>query len=1479
MERKLQSKVEELIEKRKETYKDAVNAVSAFNRENELAKEYNGRQVLELIQNADDAEASHLSISLDGNKKTISIYNDGNPFTFEGIRSIMVGDYSTKTNGSYIGNKGLGFRSLLSWANTITIQTEDLCFKFSSEIARENAKELELKIEDICKDRKLSKNCCPFPILAIPRIEKSKNKLEKGCAIYIQYKTNFEKDIKDQLEQLDEASLFFLRNVNEIKLEINGNRRTISIKKEGNTINALGADWELISEEKDLPDEYQDETKEGKKRYFIAIAVPKDKRTQYFKFYNYLPTNESIGLPFLLHATVALNSSRNNLNQCKENEFILNQTAELISKYTDSLLTEDIDSDWYAYRLMSPIGNTSSIIEEHLYNKLRELRNFKNIYPTIDNKYTSINGYFFYDNADSSFWMEKLSSHSHNISKILKPVPKEYITNIACSEIKSNDLIIALNSISNILCDNCTNKEESIEKRAMLINHLVRSKRILNYKELKLIVNENNEIISNDFDIFAKKNNDVNFTFPNFVKIQFMNSDLFLRLEGYFREDDFYKDFLENADTKGEKPGRWLSKILRERIINQISDYDKDQVINVIVRQTNDTNNITETEDLKKQNIIDMIKCLYDIYSSSEFETFINNVQLIGSDNKIHKATELAFDNELNRSVFSDNITYLPIFSEIINNTQQYYVFFKHLGVNNFLETKVLNYTDYNNWLKNRKCIDKDKWLHPSMNEVKVIQLSNYYKNKLEATSLGQIIRILSNDNNLFKEIHKVQKLIIQKRPYSEIDTEYTYLRYQFLTLKNVKDKILPGETILDDISEDVKDIPNEKLSKVINFLTTNLNGYKPNEIADILNSLEGREIQKQLIRKTYKAIIDSLSKSDENLKMLDIKLYATELSGKSGFYPKNEVYYTDNAVPKTLIAAENKKKLYYGLRAGADKVCDTLGLTKISTSNLNITESSKHRSYQEFSYHFKAMKPYVLLYCLQNVNKLDEKKSLANILKNVEIEIVNKCRYSVGDKVLNLEDSEFISKDSTYYLKVNDSTNLEGMSKSVEYCNAIAEILSIICKLNGKNDIFISLFQNLEFMITKSKYEFSEDEINAAMELMGMSNEEYNFFRNLLGDNCPENGNNELIYNKALELLKLEKFNFNSVDFCKWLTSESKELLAKASQVNKDILTKVDLTFMHNQMVENVKNNLHCRFAHALWLYLNNREEEQTNYIKFLDMYEALSLELEINVLYTQEEIENIIIHTVKKDLGIEITEEKAAHFKQYDKIDDEIIGDDIINEFSNEERSLLLFKGNEEKLREIIKKLKNSHCTNDDLHEENNNKESSINAIFIDYNAISPKNDETNSVYSNDRQNASRNRTFSKSKAERNVKAGKDAEIKVKKVLEEAGYNNIEWISGFSDNIVLRNDTKGYDFTYEDKDGNKRFLEVKNFSSGSFILSANEYAVANTEENKNLYDIALVDGDDVYIIKSFFMKENFTKTANDYKISLNINKELRND
>lgn len=95
--------------------------------------------MLELLQNADDElleeMGKEIRISFFDGKLTVS--NNGTPFIKEGIDSLMYTNISAKTHKKdVIGNKGTGFRSILSCTKEIWIKSGDLNIRFSDNHAQ-----------------------------------------------------------------------------------------------------------------------------------------------------------------------------------------------------------------------------------------------------------------------------------------------------------------------------------------------------------------------------------------------------------------------------------------------------------------------------------------------------------------------------------------------------------------------------------------------------------------------------------------------------------------------------------------------------------------------------------------------------------------------------------------------------------------------------------------------------------------------------------------------------------------------------------------------------------------------------------------------------------------------------------------------------------------------------------------------------------------------------------------------------------------------------------------------------------------------------------------------------------------------------------------------------------------------------------------------------------------------------------------------
>jgi len=199
--------------------KDYARMIKEYKTERAITNDYNGRQLLELIQNADDAKSNAILISLNKEKQILSISDRGESFIKEGYRSLMISGLSSKIKKSYIGNKGLGFRSIINWSESVKILSKNLSVEFSEEIRRNTYLKIynENTIKKIRTEFSLPDTTIPFPFLAIPEIKEYSNG-DYTTTIEIKYKNKdwILEDIINQVKELKPEVLLFLNNINSI---------------------------------------------------------------------------------------------------------------------------------------------------------------------------------------------------------------------------------------------------------------------------------------------------------------------------------------------------------------------------------------------------------------------------------------------------------------------------------------------------------------------------------------------------------------------------------------------------------------------------------------------------------------------------------------------------------------------------------------------------------------------------------------------------------------------------------------------------------------------------------------------------------------------------------------------------------------------------------------------------------------------------------------------------------------------------------------------------------------------------------------------------------------------------------------------------------------------------------------------------------------------------------------------------------------
>lgn len=383
---------------------------------------YHGREILELLQNADDAyqksidqgnrPSEDLIVEISYIDGCLKISNTGTFFDEDGIKAIVQGNNSPK-KGKYIGNKGTGFRSILNWASSVRI--------FSGEFAVEFSKSYAKEIFDTIKDtpqiaKQLQREKTLYiPMLAVPRNIPHDRPIDR-TTIEVDVdpkKSQDEYSVRKQLETIDLRILLFLPNVSEISITTD-DKHVVYQRSKTDLLIESDFSWsnitlsKVVDNEIEYSEQYklftktiehavkENEDDEVFKDIQMAIAVPVKVERTIDYLYSYFPLLDT-DAPFncVMHATYALGDHRNTLTPSQVNKKIgqyqldfLFSVAEYLSNQDATIAQKILTPKSYHYDLTKifPVAFSRLALEQYFVSGVSKLKIFK----TVNNELISI---------------------------------------------------------------------------------------------------------------------------------------------------------------------------------------------------------------------------------------------------------------------------------------------------------------------------------------------------------------------------------------------------------------------------------------------------------------------------------------------------------------------------------------------------------------------------------------------------------------------------------------------------------------------------------------------------------------------------------------------------------------------------------------------------------------------------------------------------------------------------------------------------------------------------------------------------------------------------------------------------------------------------------------------------------------------------------------------------------------------------------
>lgn len=1520
--------IKELIDENIKTYTNSKSRIiSDFRGEKGFTAAYNGRQLLELLQNADDAQTDKVLISIDTENNVLSIANNGDPFDSDGLRSLMLANISSKNKREFIGNKGLGFRSILNWVISVKVKTQDLILEFSPEIAKGEFEKIIKSSADrekiINNEKDLAEGEIPFAILAIPDFKKNTILQDFVTIIELNYKESEEFNILEQLDTISPQVLLFLNHTREIEVLVNNelDRKLVLTEdpiKGNERVSVNEFTWNIYnSGEKNLPNK-------NEAFYAYKIAWQDNLADEDSCFSTYFPTKVATHLPCLIHATFDLDPSRNQLNKSDDNDYILLQIAQSLSEIAENELKNNVHPDWKAYQFLTVDGKSENRLLDKFFEKIESLKSDAAIYPTVDGKYKSKKDVFFYGNKFSE-WVIR-NNVANYFERLLLPVPEfiklvPYFSGIIYSKEHWQKIIA-----------NITEQITSIDERVNLIALLLDDtiKRILQDTKLPLLLGEKAKPVGADIEVFTLKQASLDgYGIPEHVNIAFLDDSLYEKLLERFAAE------IDKIRIGNEDRSRPLKRLISP-IVN-IGSNDITDVIRNISRSFSDKINedgVDLTLEMRK-----FVNCLFNIFKkkSDRRGSLADTIYLVNRKLEKTKATDLFFGQEyptgqsteqIFEGIYTDN-EYLAgnDFWELTSENVDITLvedFFIWLGVNKYTKFKTeikdqaWAWGDYSRfvfenigWPNNLTSTNyKVRYVE---NFDQIISSDNFTIEKLIAWVIKDSVLFNRLDNNANNDsfesyYNKITRPISYKPSYFKFQIiqskiiEHLFVDFEFASLLGVK-TVNTSHDIFKKLN-----IGDIDILAVLSRLGAKMS-FNDLEIEKVYSLLNVQQSDHTKARKIYQLAFNYFkNKSSVNFGLLTKQKNLLALkNGIKEYRPTEEVYYSDNTTLPSKIMEDfwifdfpkrnGEKQLaeYFGLKTFKDIVIDF---------NNNI---ETHRKIESFSNWLNKIKPFILTYRLNSILKEKSEKitasnlksvspnlkTIATSLKKVSINLVSRLEYSIsGGEYKQLLPNEFINKNKQeYYICASSELSLEQLKRTPAFCEAIAEILCVLFEVNENKDDFRSVFKD-DPDLKDTKYLIQTKSINDKFEdaclLLGISINQMEFWRaiaKIKGLEWPETVSSF----EDLQKIVFKEFNFQLtanyefVDFDVFDNQQSFEFLSDiCSSLNitlleiKNLITDFSGLFhWHKDKLKHSTLDVELLWNKAWWLKLSDQSKSEQRLFESKRKIYNREIELIISDLAKKSAFdinlryEELIIEKLCSTHDILIDKADLAHIKIENKYEEVIneYGIDI-NELPIDIQSLLYFPNHEAIIKAELEKLDFK-----DQHDGNSSEEPEKLPVANLIPASLQKGTFSPARYSSSDGNK-HNGTHSEKSDRQKKKAGRRAEKLVKeKLIEMYPDGEVCWISGNSDDYRIKlDDSKGYDIRYKinKSDTVWKYLEVKSVSGNSFIISSNEVNVGIL--NKENYQLALVEGSDIYLVDDFFLDEERVTEFNSFTKSLSI-------
>lgn len=1477
-------------------------------KEEAVSSDYRGREVYELIQNAEDQNSEYVSITLDSRNSTLVVANGGRDcesFSEGGFSSIMMSDMSPKflSKRQYIGHKGLGFRSLLNWSDEICIESSGVRCSFSREIAREYWKEISEVLDSpelVRKHEEFARNFshgCPVAMLSIPRVERAEPS-DDSARIIIKYRKESHQSIIDQLDSLSGKVLLFLKNIKRIDLTIDSDRHAISIGEESRVSEHIfhattkdrqhpeGQKWCIHRTGGDL----------GKdKKYEIAIAYDAATEESGRYVYSFFPTRVPLDKPFVLHATFDLNSSRNGINESDDNDLMQGYIADAVVAFSEYLASLDAGclKGWTYYRLLSFPSDFLPITSRRLIDR----RDGARVFPTVGHGYLELESTLRYSESLASF----LASHEDDrLAGLSSHLAKGY----AEEDIESKDYDDELGEIINGYSAQLNNDPV----RAELIYAVADVERC---SPMRLLVDESGKIIERN--AYINVGEGIRYL-PDELKVRYVREDLITKLIGLYKIPGDRKSSRRQllhrlTRNKCVDVSELDITALRSRILTYTGKMDvkgfKQLMFALFVRTEYSRN------DDDRINLL-FVEEKFNVLSVDGKHLFPSELLLCDGRSTVPAKWRLLGNIDNWVQWFNEFKALLKIDDEriVVDADMVRDFFLAKIGVSESIpmsyrlmdggaDPYIAEYSAAHN-SENAPVAFRNFYSHNRFKAVKPEYLD--YLVAERGMSLSDVIRMILNDKAVCAQLYNRTLHYQHYSLRSEIvAVSYPlYLLRQHKVFSCLRHYVVSEHMYLlhDDGIESqlntLSDDPNIAHFLVLLGARVRMSELSLSELYDVLLSLPERNLKKG-IQKIYKIVREAINRKRDGEEFRkhaetfasDGRVYA-RCHDQLGIYDVKDTYYWDNdQLPRRIL--DSKPKLEIGNRVGEESVKAIFGVRLAKEIVLTITYKTPNSVLtEELQRHIGERVRYLLAYRLHNsrdINNDKEKSNIAGLLRTIRVNVHTECRYANDGMELSLAPGDMISTDKEFHV-LSCMSSVEDAMKQPSFCENITEAICIMLKVTGSemaNCFRRILKDSLDENNYVARKEISKEEwadvdkalglsdfekrlwvevsknIRVDMDRLPMLNgrEKSRYLRDILPDIVVPDSMGDVSDLSGRELHGL--LGSLGLDDVSFLAPDC--LLDYYAGLAKSLHSEYEKSFERHAYIDTVENGKH---PYSFFDRCQDFKSSQW----YMPAIERLSAKV-----VNEDEIHTILATEAKKRFCIEL--DKDVTRNDDFKVDlrqeyEEILWANNLDRSNIDRRilSLALFEGHAELFDREIKKYVTA--VPDLVTPAREGDKTILEIVYAEAsNKPVPKGN------GNGNHGGGGGHTEGFTPESHKILSGRKAEEAVLKSLQDKPekYTCVKGVSGNLD-AVNGNDNLHYDIEYKLVGSvDKRYLEVKSMSGDKIIMTAPEYDFAR---NNEFYDLAIVHGGRIIMLQAPFVNTDghaaLKASPDSYALYLNV-------